>query len=404
MVTGSLRPYNGAPVSDETFNQPDANQNGLAESKNDSLEKSPVQGDRGNIEVDGQEKHKSAHKSIKKGTVERINLEVEGKGKMPKLSPYICFSLWIQSQLVKELGPTATIDDIARRIEYYWRNMSNEDKKSWEKAVHIRSSHNRTSTRDASEKDNIAAVESNSVHEDPALKSKQSHPETVANSIESKKPKRPVTAYIFFAKKMRALIQRKNPNMPGLDITKEIANLWSRTKEEDRAPYDKLEAESRKVYFKEMRKWKDEMASGDATKRTDERREKRKNNKKRKIGSEGKQQNHDHLAHKLDGKKRVGYQSNSTAMQHSDQRHNIGYQPDHTNHSYMHSNQYYQSQPSSYRFGQMQNVPLANAPIGPNQMGNAAANMNFRGSGGHPMNHPYYNGVPPHGLPPHPPR
>ena len=93
--------------------------------------------------------------------------------------------------------------------------MSNEDKKSWEKAVHIRSSHNRTSTRGASEKDSIAAVESNSVQEDP-LKSKQSHPETVANSIESKKPKRPVTAYIFFAKKMRALIQRKNPNMPGM--------------------------------------------------------------------------------------------------------------------------------------------------------------------------------------------
>ena len=173
--------------------------------------------------------------------------------------------------------------------------------------------------------------------------------------------------------------------MSGLDITKEIANLWSRTKEEERAPYDKLETESRKVYFKEMRKWKDEMASGDSTKRTDERREKRKN-KKRKIGlkgSEGNQQNHDHLAHKLDGKKRVGYQSNPTAIQHSDQRHDIGYQPDYTNHSYMHSNQYYQSQPS-YRFGQMQNVPLANAPIGPNQMGNAA-NMNFRGSGGHPM-------------------
>ena len=148
-------------------------------------------------------------------------------------------------------------------------------------------------------------------------------------------------------------------------------------------PYGKLEAESRKVYFNEMRKWKDMSASVDSTESTDGRREKRQE-QKRKIDSkvsEKKKQNHGPPAHRPEGKERVGHQPNSTAIQHPDQHHNVGYQPDHTNHSYMHPNQYYQSQPS-YHFGQMRNVPLGNSPIGPNPMGNAS-NMNYNGSGGH---------------------
>jgi hypothetical protein len=88
--------------------------------------------------------------------------------------------------------------------------MTKEDRCSWEKARFIRPSTIDAPAQNMSETLNVT----NSQSEPTKKVSKRKHSDTGSN--DNNRPKRPVTAYIFFAKKMRPLIQAKNPEMSGM--------------------------------------------------------------------------------------------------------------------------------------------------------------------------------------------
>ncbi len=71
-----------------------------------------------------------------------------------------------------------------------------------------------------------------------------------------RKPKRPITAYLFFAQQMRPKIKEKNPEMKGLDITRKVGVSWNETSMAEKEPYLKLEADSRKEYKEAMMTWR----------------------------------------------------------------------------------------------------------------------------------------------------
>jgi hypothetical protein len=169
----------------------------------------------------------------------------------------------------------------------------------------------------------------------------------------------------------------------GLDITKEIAYLWSTTNEKE--PYAKLEADSRNRYFKEMKKWREDTSLSDVSSLPEFKRQKRTGNVGTDPRSEGngepnssllekpQQKNTDPPVHMLDGTGHGQRRPIPALEQRSDQHHTMGYpheramQP-----SYVHSNQYLMGPghmpPFQYGPGgpPMGNPPNMSYPHGPN--------------------------------------
>ena len=307
--------------------------------------------------------------------------------------------------------------------------MNEEDRCSWEKARFIGPSSIGPSTKQ--ETSEIQSVSnSSSIPTERTNKNKPKNSDTIKRTNENKKPKRPVTAYIFFAKKMRSLIQSSNPEMTGmyrslyvweffhhllmpslmyvsslhlgLDITKEIAKLWSRTEENERVPYDKLEAKSRKNYFKEMKQWREDREDRISFSELNRKKQsltvgidltKEESDKPNsKLQEKPKQRSTDPPVHKHAGQSAGQQRSNAAFDQHSDQHHSMGYQHP----PYSHSNQYMMNPahipPFQYGQGAHMGNPSTMSYHGPNV-------PNFNGPmSGPPMNVPPMN-VPPMNVP-----
>jgi len=80
--------------------------------------------------------------------------------------------------------------------------------------------------------------------------------DTSTTPNEESKPKRPMSAYLFFAQEMRPKIKRLNPAYPGIAVTRELGRIWSRLDFFAKLKYKQLEFDARKNYIKQMMKWK----------------------------------------------------------------------------------------------------------------------------------------------------
>eukprot|EP00842_Homolaphlyctis_polyrhiza_P005154 jgi/Hompol1/563/HPOL_003764-RA len=63
-------------------------------------------------------------------------------------------------------------------------------------------------------------------------------------------PKRPMSAFLYFAAEQRSIVLAKNPGLSMTDVTKELGVLWKETT--DRSKYDELANEDKKRYEREM--------------------------------------------------------------------------------------------------------------------------------------------------------
>jgi upstream-binding transcription factor len=70
------------------------------------------------------------------------------------------------------------------------------------------------------------------------------------------KPKRPISAYLFFAQQSRPKIKEKYPDLKGLEITRQVGQAWSEATPEEKAPFMELENKSKDEYRKGMEKWR----------------------------------------------------------------------------------------------------------------------------------------------------
>lgn len=62
--------------------------------------------------------------------------------------------------------------------------------------------------------------------------------------VEQKRPKKCLSAYMIFVKEMRSKIQQENPDMPVLDIMKEVGSRWQGLTPVERKVYqDKADAD-----------------------------------------------------------------------------------------------------------------------------------------------------------------
>lgn len=192
--------------------------------------------------------------------------DVSADSPRPEFSGYCCFSLQNQHDLRKELAPNAKVDEIASKIEHRWSNeLTQQERDHWEKLAKIcpnKKSRNTTSCKRGEEEltisKNVAEIKALS-KETPrknGLKRNEDNPKS--SSDEALKPKRPMTAYLFFAQEMRPRIKERHPNFPGITVTKHIGKMWANLNVLERIKYKHQERSARVTYMMEMRTWMSE--------------------------------------------------------------------------------------------------------------------------------------------------
>jgi len=66
-------------------------------------------------------------------------------------------------------------------------------------------------------------------------------------------PKRPTSAYFFYAGDVRPGIREENPNMKITEVMSQIGAQWRELSDEDKKPYEEQAAKDRKRYEDEMK-------------------------------------------------------------------------------------------------------------------------------------------------------
>lgn len=74
-------------------------------------------------------------------------------------------------------------------------------------------------------------------------------------------PKRPMSAFLAFAKNRRAIIKRENPGFSNSDISRALSRMWKEAPDELRKKYVEEEVQCRKSYKVAMSKWREAQES-----------------------------------------------------------------------------------------------------------------------------------------------
>ena len=71
-------------------------------------------------------------------------------------------------------------------------------------------------------------------------------------------PKKPVSAYLFFCKTMRGVIQETHPELKMTDISKVLGKKWSSMSEKEKSKYFVLSDKDKERYAEEMETYEQE--------------------------------------------------------------------------------------------------------------------------------------------------
>jgi len=74
-------------------------------------------------------------------------------------------------------------------------------------------------------------------------------------------PKRPKTAYLCYAVAVRSQVQKDNPEMKFVDITRKISEQWKALTADERKPYDDMAAKDKERYEKAKKAYEEKEKS-----------------------------------------------------------------------------------------------------------------------------------------------
>lgn len=69
-------------------------------------------------------------------------------------------------------------------------------------------------------------------------------------------PKRPMSAFLAYSNKRRAMVKKKNPDLSNADTSKTLSTMWKEATDQIRQKYIKEELEQRNQYKDAMAAWK----------------------------------------------------------------------------------------------------------------------------------------------------
>jgi len=172
----------------------------------------------------------------------------ELSGQMPcNSSGFIYFSLANQLSISRNLGPYASVHDVAQTILTSWNALSHEERCIWEGRRQSGESYFTLTKATKGKKRS---------HKDISPDREKLQTKKKAIKKQSDRPNRPMSAYIHFAQKMRPFVKADNPTLNGLEITKLVGKTWNQATAQERIPYMQLEESSRVRYKQAISEWR----------------------------------------------------------------------------------------------------------------------------------------------------
>jgi len=176
----------------------------------------------------------------KKGTRSRKDPRAPKRSK----SAYIFFAMNRRDEVKSQLGPKARVGDIAKKTSEMWKALTDKERKTWE---------------DIAFADRERYQEEKASYTGPLLipgdKSKNGKPEKDPN-----RPKRPLTAFLYYSQAMRPSLKEKNPTWGIAELSKELGRQWRDMTEAQREPFAQHETEERKKFSVVNAKYKEDKA------------------------------------------------------------------------------------------------------------------------------------------------
>lgn len=86
--------------------------------------------------------------------------------------------------------------------------------------------------------------------------SSQERKKDATHDEEPRKPMKPRTAYIYFAKEMRPIIKERYPSLPGVTVTKELGTMWNQMSVMAKYKYRAKEEQAKRDYAIALEQWK----------------------------------------------------------------------------------------------------------------------------------------------------
>eukprot|EP00980_Cylindrotheca_fusiformis_P009307 scaffold2042_cov123-Cylindrotheca_fusiformis.AAC.14 len=162
-------------------------------------------------------------------------------------SSYICFFMAKRPLIKQELGDNASMTEISKRSAEMWygkkmKDLSAEEKEHWEHAAA------KDKERYLNEKASYTGpwqVPTKRAKKDPSA------------------PKRPMSAFLYYALGKRTELKKKHPDMVNTDVSRLLGEMWRTASSEIRKPYIDKEKAEREKYKVAMTKWKQEKQQKD---------------------------------------------------------------------------------------------------------------------------------------------
>ena len=136
-----------------------------------------------------------------------------------------------------------------------WKNMSPEERLPWDEA---------------------AAKDKQRYLTEKAMYTGEWKVEKKRTKKDSRAPKRPPSAFLYFSGEHRSTIKEENPGITNTDISKELGRLWREMSDDQKKPYVDQEKAERVKYNEDMAHYKELIAEEEAKekeKRDEEQRE-----------------------------------------------------------------------------------------------------------------------------------
>ena len=128
-----------------------------------------------------------------------------------------------QRPVMQKKNPTLKIADISKLLGEQWRGMSAAQKAPYDKK---------------------------------AAADKKRYEKEMKSYVPPYKPKRAMVAFMFFSIEQRPSEQKKNPSLGIADISKLLGQQWRTMSDSQKARYEKLAAQDKIRYEKEMKTFK----------------------------------------------------------------------------------------------------------------------------------------------------
>ena len=138
-----------------------------------------------------------------------------------------------QLPIVKSQHPDWTFAEISKHVSTRWKGASETEKTQWqEKAASMRATINAETPPPAA--DDVGG----------SKKRKRKN----ENSSSEPKPKRPLSAYMYFSNKNRAQIKEDNPKASFAELAGLVSSAWKELDDHGKEPYQSMANKDKKRY------------------------------------------------------------------------------------------------------------------------------------------------------------